>query len=153
MDVPADIRLSDTVPAAPMPAELMPAEPIPAEPLPATIKPCSRDLATALVNVQHWVRGNLPVEQSALAYELILLVLERTLNGSPLTLKELFHSLPYSETGIRKQLVRFVKGGTMRIEVSRRDGRVRHVVAEPGLIDLFDGLTAVLQQNLAPVLR
>ena len=79
-------------------------EPRDASPVaPAT---AGRGLSTALVAVQHWVRCNLPVEQSALAYDLILLVIDRTLTDSPLTLKELFHSLPYSETGVRKQLTR-----------------------------------------------
>ncbi len=125
-------------------------EPRDASPVaPAT---AGRGLSTALVAVQHWVRCNLPVEQSALAYDLILLVIDRTLTDSPLTLKELFHSLPYSETGVRKQLTRLIKTGQMRIEVFRQDGRVRHVVAEPCLIKLFEGLNVVLRSKLGPLL-
>ena len=60
--------------------------------------------------VRDWEKQHLPVENSALALDLFLLISYNTLIDKPLTLKLLFHSTVFSEAGIRKHLRRWVDG-------------------------------------------
>lgn len=72
------------------------------------------------IKVRDWERSNLPIEQSALALDLFLVIAYNTLKGKPLTLKLLFHTIDFSEAGIRKHLKRLLADGWC--------SRVRHQI-------------------------
>ena len=68
------------------------------------------------LKVRNWEKTNLPIEQSALAMDLFLVIAYNTLRGKPLTLKLLFHSIDFSEAGIRKHLRRMLSEGWCALE-------------------------------------
>lgn len=97
------------------------------------------------LKVRSWEKANLPIEQSALALDLFLLLTYNTLCGTPLTLKSLFNSLDFSEAGIRKHLRRLLSEGWCALEGSEHDKRLRHVVAQPKMILALEEYIQVLK--------
>ena len=84
--------------------------------------------------VRDWEKQHLPVENSALALDLFLLISYNTLIDKPLTLKLLFHSTIFSEAGIRKHLRRWIDGEWCALEIDGRDKRLKFVVARPKML-------------------
>lgn len=97
------------------------------------------------LKVRYWEKANLPIEQSALALDLFLVIAYNTLRGEPLTLKLLFHSIDFSEAGIRKHLKRMLTEGWCVLEGSERDKRLRHVVAQPKMLRALSDYIVVLK--------
>ncbi len=97
------------------------------------------------LKVRVWEKANLPIEQSALALDLFLVIAYNTLRGQPLTLKLLFHSINFSEAGIRKHLRRMLTEGWCALEGSEHDKRLRHVVAQPKMLEALEDYITVLK--------
>jgi len=102
-------------------------------------------IAENALKVRDWEKANLPIEQSALAMDLFLVIAYNTLRGKPLTLKLLFHSIDFSEAGIRKHLRRMLREGWCALEGAEHDKRLRHVVAQPKMLDALADYIQVLQ--------
>lgn len=98
------------------------------------------------LKVRDWEKANLPIEQSALAMDLFLVIAYNTLRGRPLTLKLLFHSIDFSEAGIRKHLRRMLTEGWCALEGAEHDKRLRHVVAQPKMLEALADYIQVLQE-------
>lgn len=97
------------------------------------------------LKVRDWERSNLPIEHSALALDLFLVIAYNSLRGKPLTLKLLFRSVDFSEAGIRKHLRRLLADGWCALEGSDHDKRLRHVVAQPKMLYALEDYIDVLQ--------
>jgi hypothetical protein len=91
-------------------------------------------ITEAMLTVRDWEEENLPIERSALAYDLLAVTAHHTVVGMPLSLKHLFTLLNYSEAGVRKQMRRCIRDGWITLESVRNDKRVRVVVAQPKLL-------------------
>mgnify|MGYP000001607398 CR=1 FL=1 len=104
------------------------------------------------IKVRDWEKSNLPIEQSALALDLFLVIAYNTLKGKPMTLKLLFHSIDFSEAGIRKHLKRLLADGWCSLEGTEHDKRLRHVVAQPKMISALTDYTEVLKDAFGPAL-
>jgi hypothetical protein len=91
-------------------------------------------ITEAMLTVRDWEEGNLPMERSALTYDLLAVTAHHTVVGTPLSLKHLFTLLNYSEAGVRKQLRRCISEGWICLESVSNDKRVRIVVAQPKLL-------------------
>lgn len=105
------------------------------------------------LKVRDWEKANLPIEQSALAMDLFLTIAYNSLRGKPLTLKLLFHSIDFSEAGIRKHLRRMIQEGWCALQGSEHDKRLRHVVAQPKMLSALTDYIQVLQEAFGqPVL-
>ena len=91
-------------------------------------------ITEAMLTVRDWEEVNLPMERSALAYDLLAVTAHHTVVGTPLSLKHLFTLLNYSEAGVRKQLRRCIRDGWIGLESVSNDKRVRVVVAQPKLL-------------------
>lgn len=87
-----------------------------------------------MLTVRYWEEENLPMEGSALAYDLLAVTAHHTVIGTPLSLKHLFTLLNYSEAGVRKQLRRCIRDGWIGLDRVSNDKRVRVVVAKPKLL-------------------
>lgn len=99
------------------------------------------------LRVRGWEKNNLPIEQSALALDLFLVIAYNSLIGKPLTLKLLFYSLGFSEAGIRKHLRRLLKEGWCSLEGADHDKRLRRVVAAPKMIEAVESYVQVLHNE------
>lgn len=102
-------------------------------------------ITESALKVRDWEKANLPIEQSALAMDLFLVIAYNTLRGKPLTLKLLFHSIEFSEAGIRKHLRRMLSEGWCALEGAQHDKRLRHVVAQPKMLTALTDYIQVLQ--------
>jgi hypothetical protein len=91
-------------------------------------------ITKALLKVRNWEQTNLPLVQSALAYDLIVWIAHHTVSGSPLSLKHLFILLNYSEAGVRKHLRYLIRDGWISLEGVSNDKRIRVVIAKPKLL-------------------
>lgn len=103
-------------------------------------------ITESALKVRDWEKANLPIEQSALAMDLFLVIAYNTLRGRPLTLKLLFHSIGFSEAGIRKHLRRMLSEGWCALEGAEHDKRLRHVVAQPKMLEALADYIQVLQE-------
>ena len=89
----------------------------------------SKHFTRSVQHIRQWEDAHLPVSQSRLAFDLFMLIADSAETESPMTLKRLFHSLRYSERGIRYVLKQFVDGGWCEIIGHADDKRSRIVVA------------------------
>jgi len=86
-------------------------------------------------HIRTWEDAHLPLSQSRIAFDLFMLIGHSSQVEQPLTLKELFNSLKYSERGVRYVLEQFVDSGWCEIVGSEQDRRFRLVVATQRLMD------------------
>jgi hypothetical protein len=84
---------------------------------------------TLVRNVRTWEDSHLPLSQSRISFDLFMLIGQSAVTSRPLTLKELFNSLNYSERGVRYVLEQFIDGGWCEIIGHEKDKRFRLVVA------------------------
>lgn len=85
--------------------------------------------------IRNWEDANLPLSQSRIAFDLFMLIGHSSQVSQPMTLKELFNSLKYSERGVRYVLEQFVDSGWCEIVGHEQDKRFRLVVATQLLVD------------------
>lgn len=97
-----------------------------------------------IIKVHSWERNHLPIEQSALALDLFVVIAYNSLIGKPLTLKQLFYSIEFSEAGIRKHLKRLLSEDWCKLEGTKHDKRLRHVVAQPKMLESLHSYVDVL---------
>jgi DNA-binding MarR family transcriptional regulator len=102
----------------------------------------------SILIIRSWEESNLPLAQSALAYDLVTVIARSTISGKRLTINNLLKQLSYSETGVRKQLQRFIKTEWVRIDQCLTDKRIRYVTAEDKLLS---ALKAYAQIRRAPL--
>ncbi len=101
-------------------------------------------ITKSVINVRDWERKNLPIEQSQLALDLFLIIAYNTLIEKPLTLKTLFHSIDFSEAGIRKHLRRLLTEEWCHLVGDGRDKRLKLVVAQPKMLSALSNYTEIL---------
>ena len=107
-------------------------------------------LAENIIKVRNWEKENLPIEQSSLALDLFMVIAYNTLKGKPLTLKQLFHSIDFSEAGIRKHLKRLLTEDWCKLEGTEHDRRLRHVVAQPKMLESLSNYVEILLDAYGP---
>jgi len=105
-------------------------------------------VTSALIAVREWEKLNFPSSQSILAYEIFLLIAHHTVCEKPLTLHQLFYSVEYSETGIRKQLSTLIEDGWCCLVGGHQDKRLKHVVAQKKMIDVLNNYAIHLCDEL-----
>ena len=67
----------------------------------------------------------LPIGQSFIAYDILLLVIHSHTSKQNLTLKNLFASIPYSVMGARHHLRRLTGDGWIELVADNKDNRVK----------------------------
>ena len=95
-------------------------------------------LTASLLAIKDWEKTNLPSTDSGLSHHIFLLIAHHSLSGNHLTLNQLYFSINYSVTGIRKQLFRLIKNEWCYLEASNVDKRVKFIVASEKMILLFE---------------
>ena len=101
-------------------------------------------ITKSVLRVREWERKNLPIEQSQLALDLFLIISYNTLIEKPLTLKQLFHSIDFSEAGIRKHLRRLLNEEWCQLRGDSNDKRLKLVVAQPKMLLALDEYSKIL---------
>lgn len=79
--------------------------------------------AKVLKNLRQWANDNLPIYGSYIGYDLAVQILESSGSGKQNALKEIYHSLPYSEPQLRRRLRQFQRDGWISVENNQEDKR------------------------------
>jgi DNA-binding MarR family transcriptional regulator len=87
-----------------------------------------------LLQTRSWEDANLPLDGSLLVKDILTIVAHHTISNTPLTLKQLYVMLDFSEAGIRKQLRNLISQGWIDLRQSKDDGRLKILFATPRLI-------------------
>jgi hypothetical protein len=85
--------------------------------------------------IRSWEDENLPLSQSRIAFDLFMLIGHSSELSDPMTLKEIFNTLKYSERGTRYVLNHFIDGRWCEIVGHDQDKRFRLVVPTQQLLD------------------
>ena len=79
--------------------------------------------AKVLKNLRNWTNDNLPIYGTYIGYDLAVQILESCAYAHPAALKEIYHSLPYSEPQLRRKLRQFERDGWIRVQKNSLDQR------------------------------
>jgi len=87
-----------------------------------------------LLQIRAWEDANLPLGGSLLVKDILTIVAHHTISNTPLTLKQLYVMLDFSEAGIRKQLRNLISQAWIDLRPSKDDGRLKILFASPRLL-------------------
>ncbi len=79
--------------------------------------------AKVLKNLRNWTNDNLPLYGTYIGYDLAVQILESCAYSRQAALKEIYHSLPYSEPQLRRRLRQFERDGWIVIVKNSQDQR------------------------------
>ena len=77
--------------------------------------------------LRSWCKDNLPIENSLIAYDLILVLAINNYAKNNISIKELFASVPHSYTAVRGHYLRFVNDGWVEHYLDESDERIKYV--------------------------
>lgn len=104
-------------------------------------------MVEALTAIRHMTSTRLPIGNSTLPYDILLVVLRQKPSDEKLTVKRLLASLPHSATGIRYHFDHLREGGWIKLTPDKIDARVKVVIPTKKLMREFDSLC----RNLMPI--
>lgn len=96
------------------------------------------ELIDGLVNIRLWQDANLPVYGSFIGFDLVLFLSRSRFLSAPYSLKDVFHSLRFSEGALRIFIRRLEKDGWIRLETWPGDRRNKKIIVEDALIDAVE---------------
>ncbi|MBU3542961.1 hypothetical protein ICE94_06705 [Polynucleobacter sp. MWH-Loch1C5] len=94
-----------------------------------------------------WISDCLPVDNSLVAYDIYLSIMEKYCANERCTVKVLFESLPHSYTAVRSHYQRLLKSNWIQVIKSDEDGRVKYVTPTAKSIKAFDKFTEIFNGN------
>lgn len=100
-------------------------------------------LIGSIFKLRRWVEENLPIENSLIAYDLILLLSTHDYANSHITVKQLFSSLPHSATAVRSHYLRFVNDGWIEHYPAPKDKRIKYIKPTAKFIEIINAFTEV----------
>lgn len=92
--------------------------------------------------VRNRLGGELPIQNSLIALDILNNVAMSHVKGQPLPVKSLMGSLPHSPSGLRYHYARLMDDGWINTEPHGEDGRVRLVKPSDRLIESYRNIFA-----------
>lgn len=92
------------------------------------------ELIDGHMGLRQWQDANLPIYGSFIGLDLVLLLSRSRYQNSPYSLKDVFHSLRFSEGALRIFIRRLEKDGWIRLETWPGDRRNKKIIVEEALI-------------------
>ena len=86
-----------------------------------------------------------PIEKSKIVFDLLTITTHFYLANKPLSIKQIFLSLDYSENGIRKQLRRLIAQKWLKVNRGINDKRIYYIIPTAKLLKSFKKYTTVLE--------
>jgi len=102
----------------------------------------------SIFNLNQWVEENLPIDNSLIAYDLILLLSIYSLSNNKINVKILFSSLPHSPTGIRHHYQRLINDGWIEHYLDTKDKRIKYVRPTTKFIETINFYSCQTQKIL-----
>lgn len=81
----------------------------------------------AIFGLRQSLEKHLPINNSLIAYDLILLLSIHNYSDGNITVKQLFNSLPHSATAVRYHYKRFLNDGWIENYMDTNDKRIKYV--------------------------
>jgi DNA-binding MarR family transcriptional regulator len=95
-------------------------------------------LIRAIFNLNQWVKENLPIENSLIAYDIFLLLSINSYSNNKISVKNLFTSLPHSPTAIRHHYQRLINDGWIEHYLDPKDKRVKYIQPTKKFIQIIN---------------
>jgi len=92
----------------------------------------------AIINLRESLEKYLPIQNSLIAYDMILLLCIHNYSRGNITVKQFFNSLPHSATAIRYHYKRFIKDGWIENYMDPKDKRIKHIRPTQKLIEAIN---------------
>jgi len=105
-------------------------------------------LIEAILSLRQSFQKYLPIENSLIAYDLILLLSIHNYSKGHITVKQLFKSLPHSTTAIRYHYTRFINDGWIEAYSNSQDKRVKFVRPTQKFIEIINAYTQAAEPLL-----
>jgi DNA-binding MarR family transcriptional regulator len=86
-----------------------------------------------------------PIKNSKLIFDLLTVTTHYFLANKPLSIKQIYLTLGYSENGIRKQLKRLTTSKWLKIVKNPKDRRISYIVPTVKLINTFSKYSDYLE--------
>lgn len=102
----------------------------------------------AILSLRQSFQKYLPIENSLIAYDLILLLSIHNYSKGHITVKQLFKSLPHSTTAIRYHYTRFINDGWIEVYSNLEDKRVKFVRPTQKFIEVINAYTQAAEPLL-----
>ena len=102
----------------------------------------------AILSLRQSFQKYLPIENSLIAYDLILLLSIHNYSKGHITVKQLFKSLPHSTTAIRYHYTRFINDGWIEVYSNLEDKRVKFVRTTQKFIGVINAYTQAAEPLL-----
>jgi hypothetical protein len=103
-----------------------------------------------MLTLRDWCKSNLPIEDSLVAYDIVLIIAISHYTKSPLSVKNLFSSMPHSYTATRYHYSRFISEGWLEHEGNEKDKRIKFVKATDKFIGAIDDYVAMATKIFSP---
>jgi len=84
-------------------------------------------MVEAIFKLRQWSAEHLPIDNSLIAYDLMLLLSIHAYSQGKITVKQLFASLPHSATAVRHHYQRFVDEGWIDHYPDPKDKRIKYI--------------------------
>ena len=95
----------------------------------------------AIFSLRKSLGEHLPIQNSLIAYDIILLLSIHNYAQGNITVKQLFNSLPHSATAVRYHYSRFIKDGWVETYMDTKDKRIKYVRPTYKLIETVNSHT------------
>jgi len=104
------------------------------------------ETAKWLLETRKITASHLPIGHSFIPYDLLIHVYNSQFNDEPLTVKNLFSKLHYSEMGTRSHFNRLTNNGWINLESSNQDSRVKICSPTEKFLSQFDLISSNIQK-------
>jgi hypothetical protein len=107
-----------------------------------------QSVVASLAHIRKVTAAHLPIGHSFIPYDILVTVVVCFTNDKELTVKALFATLPYSDSGLRYHFQKLVDTGWIELHAVNGDARAKQVKPTEKLSKQFGMLSA----NLSPLL-
>lgn len=94
-----------------------------------------------LTHLRNWRRDNFKNYESPAAYDLIIFLALEFARGETFTVKQLFASIPYSYTAVRRYYKQLISDGLILSVPDISDGRIKYIQSTDEFIVMIDSYT------------
>lgn len=100
----------------------------------------------AIFKLRAWCHQHLPIENSLIAYDLLLLLSIHNYSNGHITVKHLFASLPYSYTAVRVHYQRYLNEGWIEHYPDTKDKRIKYIRPTSKFVEMINLYTAAANE-------
>jgi hypothetical protein len=106
-------------------------------------------VVASLAQIRKETAAHLPIGHSFIPYDILVTVVVSFTNNKELTVKALFATLPYSDSGLRYHFQKLIDTGWIELQAANSDARAKQVKPTDKLSKQFGLLSA----NLSPLIK